>query len=91
MAFGEKSEGTKEVWAWPKRKAAVSFLQPLETRLGQTQDEDGGPGPIKAASGSSVSAEGSRGDLFWSALHRVCWVTGRELEAGLRSESWDRS
>lgn len=49
MAFGEESEGIKEVWAWPKLKVAVSFLKHLETRLGQAPDRGlgGDSGPVK--------------------------------------------
>lgn len=77
MAFGEESEGIKEVWAWPKLKVAVSFLKHLETRLGRAPDGGmgGDSGPGKAAPGRSVSAERSWGAclvrLLWGLVRKV--------------------
>lgn len=59
MAFGEESEGMKEVWAWPTCKVAVFFLHHLEMKLGQSPDGGGRLGPVKAALGKSRSAERS--------------------------------
>ena len=61
MASGEESEGTKEAWAWPKGEVAVSFLQHLDTRLGQAPDEAGETQAHEGSAGWAVGEQNGAG------------------------------